>query len=84
MRLSPRNVHRLVLLAVVTASKVVEDVRLANTGFAALGGVAPGELLAQEVLFLFYIGFELYIPAAEWARFRERLLVHVLMRVWRQ
>ena len=75
MKLTPRNVHRLALLSVVTASKVVEDVRLNNAGFAALGGLSAAELLSQEVLFLFYIGFELYIPTAEWVRFRERLLV---------
>ena len=78
MRLTPRNVHRLVLLSVVTASKVVEDVRLSNASFAVVGGLGAAELLSQEVLFLFYIGFELYIPAVEWARYREKLLVLLL------
>eukprot|EP00906_Rhabdomonas_costata_P019099 RCo027812 len=74
VRLTPRNVHRLVLLSVVTACKVVEDVRLSNASFAAVGGLGAAELLSQEVLFLFYIGFELYIPGAEWGRYREKLL----------
>eukprot|EP00906_Rhabdomonas_costata_P019100 RCo027814 len=74
VRLTPRNVHRLVLLSVVTACKVVEDVRLSNASFAAVGGLGAAELLSQEVLFLFYIGFELYIPVTEWAQYREKLL----------
>jgi hypothetical protein len=72
--LTARNVHRLVLLSILTANKCLEDIRMSNAEYAIVGNVPVEDLFRLEVLYLFFIRFELFVKADEFASFREKLM----------
>ncbi|GMH00619.1 hypothetical protein Nepgr_002458 [Nepenthes gracilis] len=60
-RISPRNVHRLLITTIMVASKYVEDMNYRNSYFARVGGFTTKELNKLEVDFLFFMGFKLHV-----------------------
>lgn len=61
LRFHRGNAHRLVLVAVMVASKFVEDLNHRNSYFAKVGGVSTPEMNRLEVEFLFRIRFKLHV-----------------------
>ena len=60
-----RTVHRLVLAALRTAMKALEDLSYPHTRFAKVGGVSERELTRLEVSFCFLMDFELVVRKDE-------------------
>ncbi|GAB4861935.1 Cyclin-U2-1 [Ancistrocladus abbreviatus] len=60
-RISPSNVHRLLITTIMVASKYVEDMNYRNSFFARVGGLTTNELNKLEVDFLFLMGFKLHV-----------------------
>ncbi|XP_066350500.1 cyclin-P2-1-like [Miscanthus floridulus] len=61
VRVVRANAQRLLTTAILVASKFVEDRNYSNSHFAAVGGLAPAELGALELDFLFLLQFRLNI-----------------------
>lgn len=59
--LTPRTMHRLVLAALVTAMKALEDHRWPQARFAGVGGVDQDALSRLEMCVEFLMGFDLQI-----------------------
>ncbi|XP_027112955.1 cyclin-U2-2 [Coffea arabica] len=60
-RISPRNVHRLLITTILVASKYVEDMNYRNSYFARVGGLTTKEINKLELEFLFLMGFKLHV-----------------------
>eukprot|EP00669_Euglena_mutabilis_P002247 TRINITY_DN1285_c0_g1_i1.p1 TRINITY_DN1285_c0_g1~~TRINITY_DN1285_c0_g1_i1.p1 ORF type:complete len:201 (-),score=47.64 TRINITY_DN1285_c0_g1_i1:854-1432(-) len=75
--LTKLNVHKLMLVSLVTSVKVHEDVRMTNADFAFLGGTTTAELKRIEVLFLFSVKFDLYIEPQTFNHYSKRLTAFV-------
>ena len=73
MVLTSRTLQRLFLVAVMTASKFLEDIPLSNEGWAEIGGITLAEVNALEIDFLFGIEFKLRVTSEEYARLAEEL-----------
>ena len=63
--ITERTVHRLVLAALRTAMKALEDLSYPHTRFAKVGGVSEKELTRLEVSFCFLMDFELVVRRNE-------------------
>eukprot|EP01065_Artemidia_motanka_P018042 TRINITY_DN2140_c1_g3_i1.p1 TRINITY_DN2140_c1_g3~~TRINITY_DN2140_c1_g3_i1.p1 ORF type:complete len:243 (+),score=75.52 TRINITY_DN2140_c1_g3_i1:87-731(+) len=64
---SSRNAHRLLLAAVLVASKVRDDVHFGNAYFARLGGLPRRELAGLETYFLVSLDFHADVGLSEYA-----------------
>ncbi|CAH9096495.1 unnamed protein product [Cuscuta europaea] len=60
-RISPTNVHRLLITTILLASKYVEDRNYKNSYFARVGGLTRMEMNRLEVELLFMMGFKLHV-----------------------
>ncbi|XP_022769664.1 cyclin-U2-2-like [Durio zibethinus] len=60
-RIDTRNVHRLLIITIMVASKYVEDMNYRNSYFARVGGLTINELNNLELEFLFLMGFKLHV-----------------------
>ncbi|XP_010524404.1 PREDICTED: cyclin-U2-2 [Tarenaya hassleriana] len=60
-RISPRNVHRLLITTIMVSSKYVEDMNYRNSYMAKVGGLETEDLNRMEVEFLFLMGFKLHV-----------------------
>ncbi|KAE8715237.1 Cyclin-U2-1 [Hibiscus syriacus] len=60
-RITPKNVHRLLITTIMVASKYVEDMNYRNSYFAQVGGLTTKELNTLEVELLFMMGFKLHV-----------------------
>ena len=67
------TVYRLLLLSIMTASKLYDDDYLSNGGWAKVGGVRDINLMEIEYLRLFK--FELFITSTEYSDFCRSLVV---------
>lgn len=74
--LTSRNVHRLVITAVVVSMKFLDDLYYNNAYYAKIGGIALAEMNALELEFLFRINFDLHAPQAEYEHYYNELGVH--------
>ncbi|EDQ86648.1 uncharacterized protein MONBRDRAFT_33719 [Monosiga brevicollis MX1] len=63
-----RNVHRIFLIAIMLASKLIDDRYCRNTYYAAVGGLTVADLNRLEMEFCFLMGFDLCVSLDE---FRE-------------
>ncbi|KAJ5352495.1 hypothetical protein N7452_001469 [Penicillium brevicompactum] len=72
LRVSPKNMHRLVLAGVWVASKALEDLSYAHSRVAKVGGVSELELSKLEISFCFLVDFELRVD--------ERILMDEALR----
>ena len=73
MVLTSRTLQRLFLVAVMAASKFIEDIPLSNEGWAEMGGITLAEVNALEIDFLFGIEFDLSVSQEEYARLADEL-----------
>ncbi|KAK9144383.1 hypothetical protein Sjap_004286 [Stephania japonica] len=60
-RITRWNVHRLLITAVMVASKFVEDTNYKNSYFAKVGGLSTREMNDSEFEFLFLMGFRFHV-----------------------
>ncbi|XP_004229782.1 cyclin-U2-1 [Solanum lycopersicum] len=60
-RISPRNVHRLLITTIMVASKYVEDMNYRNSYFARVGGLTTNEMNKLEMEFVFMMGFKFHV-----------------------
>lgn len=60
------TVHRIVLIAILIASKYVDDELYTNKDYARLGGIDLENMNSMELEFLFRVGFSLYIEQGEY------------------
>lgn len=64
-RLSSNNVHKLLLVSMLAATKFTEDRRLSHQFWAKVGGVDTEELNKLELEFCKLMCFDFYIPKSE-------------------
>lgn len=62
-RVSPKNMHRLVLAGLLVAIKALEDLGYPHTRIAKVGGVSDVELSKLETSFCFLADFDLRVTA---------------------
>ncbi|KAJ3368512.1 pre-mRNA-splicing factor syf1 [Allomyces arbusculus] len=72
------NVHRLLITAVMVATKFHSDVFYTNAHYAKVGGVSVAELNQLELEFLFMNEFNLMVPPEELQHYADRLLDHAV------
>lgn len=63
LRVTPKNMHRLVLAGLLVATKAQEDLGYPHSRFAKVGGVSERELSKLEISFCFLVDFELRVDA---------------------
>jgi hypothetical protein len=68
-----RNVHRLVIVAVMIAAKLRDDVYYSNAYYASIGGVSNREINELEVELLCSINWETYVSFEEYHAYFEAL-----------
>ena len=68
------SVHRLALIALVTACKFTNDNPFNNSFYARIGGLPVPELNSLELLFLSSLQFELYIHPKTYQESYDRLV----------
>lgn len=71
--LSMRNVHRLLLSAVVLAIKYLDDSYASNLTYAAIGGVSLAELNTLEVEMLRLLRYSLYVSSGLYLQYIQEL-----------
>ena len=74
LQLTPLNVHRFILVGVLLAAKVLDDVQPGLNWFAQLGGITAEELAMLEVAFLEAIDYKVNIDPNLFARRYQRIL----------
>ena len=67
------NYQRLFLLAVMTASKFLDDYYVSNKRWAAIGGISLREINQLELEFLYRLSFTLYVKRSEYDWYAEEL-----------
>ena len=68
-----RNAHRLMITAVVVATKYYDDFYFKNTFYAKLGGIQTQLLNEMEEQFLHMLNFNCFIPESTLNSYLERL-----------
>lgn len=63
LRVTTRNMHRLVLAGLLVATKALEDLSYPHSRVAKVGGVSEQELSKLEISFCFLANFELRVDA---------------------
>jgi hypothetical protein len=71
--ITDRNIHRVILIAVVLAIKYNEDDLYSNNYFAKVGGVAVQELNYLEIQFLKMINYKLFIKEDTYVKYKAHL-----------
>lgn len=72
------SLHRLLLTAVLLATKVVDDVLYDNAHFAKVGGLDVKELNMLEIDMLKLLKFKLFITQEEFEEFEMKVLAEAL------
>lgn len=80
IKLNLLTIHRIVLTALLLASKYLDDNHFSNASFARIGGVSLEELNRAEIEFLFKIRFVLRVTPEQYARFCAGMESHVAPR----
>ncbi|KAI9504426.1 cyclin PHO80-like protein, partial [Coemansia spiralis] len=65
LALSPYNIHRLMLTAIVVAHKFNSDIFFNNLRYSKVGGIPLAEMNQLELEFLFLIKFDLKIDSVD-------------------
>lgn len=68
-----RNIHRLVIVAVMVAAKLRDDIYYSNAYYASIGGVSNREINELEVELLLSLNWETYVSFEEYDAFYESL-----------
>jgi len=66
MAVTALNAHRLLLIAVVVAAKIQDDIHYCNAYYAKVGGLALQEVNLLEVHFVTILSWELYVGPEEY------------------
>jgi hypothetical protein len=69
-QVTPLNVHRLFITAIVVATKFQDDKYFSNAYYSRVGGVHVKELNMLEVRFLKLVGFNLCVNPDEYENYR--------------
>jgi len=75
LKLTKVNIQRLLLVAVMTASKFFDDFYHNNQQWALIGGIGLSELNVLELDFLFLMTFDLNVKRDEYKSFVRKILV---------
>ncbi|KAH3764903.1 Cyclin [Pelomyxa schiedti] len=67
------NVHRVILVSILVATKFLLDEFQHHMKFAAVGGVSVQELRALEVAFLRVISFDIWVEPEQFVEFSQKL-----------
>eukprot|EP00291_Cryptomonas_curvata_P010784 CAMPEP_0172185772 /NCGR_PEP_ID=MMETSP1050-20130122/20360_1 /TAXON_ID=233186 /ORGANISM="Cryptomonas curvata, Strain CCAP979/52" /LENGTH=316 /DNA_ID=CAMNT_0012859805 /DNA_START=51 /DNA_END=1000 /DNA_ORIENTATION=+ len=78
--LTPRNMQRLLLVAVMTATKILEDHCPHISCWAEIGEIEISELKSLEIAFLFALDFNLVVSADTYSRITHDLLYFASLR----
>jgi hypothetical protein len=73
-RITPNNVHRLLITSVMVAAKGRDDKYYSNSYYSAIGGVTNAELNKLELSFLSLINYDLYVSPEDCERYTKELL----------
>ncbi|GLJ31981.1 hypothetical protein SUGI_0643710 [Cryptomeria japonica] len=68
-KINSQNVHRLIIVTVMIASKFVEDINYKNSYYATVGGFSREEINRLEMEFLFLLGFKLQVTVNVFERY---------------
>jgi len=69
-------VHRLLITSIMSAAKFFDDHYYNNAYYAKVGGVAPSEMNALEVEFLFMLNFDLFVTTETYKQYYDELWNH--------
>jgi hypothetical protein len=69
-----RNIHRLVIVAVMVAAKLRDDIYYSNAYYASIGGVSNREINELEVELLLSLNWDTYVSFEEYDQYFENLL----------
>ncbi|KAI8391285.1 cyclin-domain-containing protein [Radiomyces spectabilis] len=75
-RIDSYNIHRLIIIGVMVASKLFSDVFYTNTRYAKVGGLPVSELNTLEVEFLELNNYTLFVTVEELQYYGDQLLMH--------
>lgn len=74
IQLNLSTIHRLLITAVLLATKFIDDVHYDNSHFAKVGGLDVRELNALELQLLKQLDFKLHINSEEFANFEFQVV----------
>jgi len=74
--ISSLNVHRLLITAIMLASKFFDDVYYNNAYYARVGGISNQEVNSLEMEMLRMISFSLFVQPDQYCRYRSSLYAH--------
>lgn len=69
-----RNVHRLVLISIMVASKILDDFYCRNMYYSLAGGISKTELNTLELQFCFLLDFDLNVSVQEFSTYCATLM----------
>jgi len=75
--ISSLNVHRLLITAIMLASKFFDDVYYNNAYYARVGGISNSEVNSLEMEMLRMISFSLFVSQEQYTEYRGSLYSHV-------
>ena len=75
--ISSLNVHRLLITAIMLASKFFDDVYYNNSYYARVGGISNQEVNSLEMEMLRMISFSLFVQPEQYERYRGSLYSHL-------
>ncbi|GLJ31982.1 hypothetical protein SUGI_0643720 [Cryptomeria japonica] len=68
-KITSHNVHRLLIVTLMVASKFIEDINYKNSYYARVGGFSTDELNRLEMELLFLLGFKLQVTVNVFERY---------------
>jgi len=74
--LSLKNIHRVVLLALVVAIKYLDDVYADNNVYAKIGGISLSEFNMLEIEMIRLLDFDFYIDSQLYFEYLDKLHLH--------
>jgi len=72
--LTPLNVHRFIIVGLLLASKILDDLDIGVAFFALLGGVDAAELVTLESVFLDLVAYNLAVDERDFRRIYQSVL----------
>jgi len=75
--ISSLNVHRLLITAIMLASKFFDDIYYNNAYYARVGGISNSEVNSLEMEMLRMISFSLFVRPEQFERYRGSLYSHI-------
>ncbi|GAA5805086.1 cyclin-domain-containing protein [Helicostylum pulchrum] len=78
LRIDSFNIHRLIISAIMVASKFFSDVFFTNARYAKVGGLPVKELNLLEVEFLAMNNYNIYVSLEELQQYGDQLLMHAI------